>query len=1538
MALVWYEYTTGYTTITDMALTCHGSTISPNSVATTTTATTQETTEPTTTPIPTVEAPTIINIVSHTTDSISVQWVHSGNNTDNYEICAMCNDNTETSCGDGTETVDAPGNSGTVSDLTPGAEYSVTVTAFHDTSMVGTPSTPEIQRTQPEPVTQLSKDATTTTTMNITWTKPSNSIWNAYEITIDPPEAYASPIVVADPDNDIENYSFSNLIPGRLYDVKVVVVSGDERSDDVNTSMRTYPNPVENLELTSTPTDTDKILVEWDQPDGDKDHYVLVCSSDVEGEDSLSDTVPATGSPTRLSYPFNGLIAGRLYNVTVETVSEAISEELTSTEKSKLKRTYPNPVEVLELTSTPTDTDTILVEWDQPDGDKDHYVLVCSSDVEGEDSLSDTVPATGSPTRLSYPFNGLIAGRLYNVTVETVSEATSEELTSTEKSKLKRTYPNSVEVLELTSTPTDTDTILVEWDQPDGDKDHYVLVCSSDVEGEDSLSDTVPATGSPTRLSYPFNGLIAGRLYNVTVETVSEATSEELTSTEKSKLKRTYPNPVVDLELTSTPTDTDTILVEWDQPDGDKDHYVLVCSSDVEGEDSLSDTVPATGSPTRLSYPFNGLIAGRLYTVTVETVSGVESSEELKSTEKSGQRRTNPESVTIDSTSTSTDSFTVRWTRGGGDWTGYRIVYTPLDNEHAQTDEDNIDDPTMMINSHVIEFLYAGTEYTVDVYTVSDGIDPQESVKDTTTDRTVPATVTNVTATAIDTYFIELAWFVNETSVSDGFIVNYTGEVDASQRTQETNDEYTRLDDLRAGDTYVIEIYTISSEKISEKSTPISATTVPLKPGEIETISKTDTKLKIQWADPECERGENCAYDEYQVQHRPEDGKVTVHDGLAGIADFEDLVPGALYNISVEALSNGVPSSPEVTKDRTLPATPNGMKVSERTVRSMLIEWDKPEGEFEEYQLDVALNENTEKDVSKITVPIPNADDPNPSSNITGMDPYTNYKVTLTCDSAEPIKTTSLPTSVTDRTDIAPPRPQGISPATDASAVPEKTTHSITVMFTDNFFTHEHGPVVNYSVIVVEDGAENKTEYHYRPIGDNPDVKMATWSNAQDDPQRYQINEKESYPWPNEGSRKRRSEGGSETVKIVIGNDKSCSSDDSGYCNGKLDSGTAYRYQFRGYTVGGYSDTPLSERVYTNTDLTGLWVFLGVFFGIILAAAVVLGILYYLRIIPFKRSKGNGPTQGVDNPEFTGLETVSPSQKKKIKHSKPIKLARYDEYFRNMSADSEYRFSEEYEDLREVGREQTWDAAELAANRSKNRYTNILPYDRTRIKLDQINEEEESDYINANWMPGYNSPREFIAAQGPLPGTRDEFWRMVWENNVRNIVMVTQCQEKGRVKCDHYWPFDNEPVYYGDVMVFIEKEQVNDDWTIRDLMIENDNTTRRVRHYNYMTWPDHGVPDETDTLLEFVRTVRSTLPNDNTPTVVHCSAGVGRTGTFIALDRLIHHMKEYDYVDIYGIVCEMRMNRVFMIQTEVGGRYLSDIVSDAFSHFYNSHL
>ncbi|XP_041830468.1 receptor-type tyrosine-protein phosphatase H-like [Melanotaenia boesemani] len=282
---------------------------------------------------------------------------------------------------------------------------------------------------------------------------------------------------------------------------------------------------------------------------------------------------------------------------------------------------------------------------------------------------------------------------------------------------------------------------------------------------------------------------------------------------------------------------------------------------------------------------------------------------------------------------------------------------------------------------------------------------------------------------------------------------------------------------------------------------------------------------------------------------------------------------------------------------------------------------------------------------------------------------------------------------------------------------------------------------------------------------------------------------------------------------------------------------------------------------------------------------------------------------------------------------KAISAANFPDHFSQLSADENRGFSQEYEELASVGTDQTHKVAILPDNKAKNRFTNVLPYDWCRVKLNTSSPSEILDYINASYMPGYNCKREYIATQGPLPSTVNDFWRMIWEQRAKGIVMVTNCTEAGRTKCEQYWPEDRNPCSYAELLVTVRSEQQEPSWTLREFGLKNRNTSeeRTVKHFHFTAWPDHGVPQDTQVLIQFRGLVRRHIESNGTkaPTVVHCSAGVGRTGTIIALDVLLQQLENEQAVGINGFVHRMRLNRPHMVQTESQYVFLHQCIMDS---------
>ncbi|XP_074500056.1 receptor-type tyrosine-protein phosphatase V-like [Sebastes fasciatus] len=255
---------------------------------------------------------------------------------------------------------------------------------------------------------------------------------------------------------------------------------------------------------------------------------------------------------------------------------------------------------------------------------------------------------------------------------------------------------------------------------------------------------------------------------------------------------------------------------------------------------------------------------------------------------------------------------------------------------------------------------------------------------------------------------------------------------------------------------------------------------------------------------------------------------------------------------------------------------------------------------------------------------------------------------------------------------------------------------------------------------------------------------------------------------------------------------------------------------------------------------------------------------------------------------------------------------------KTLAANDNRGFNQEFEALEEVGKDLHNRSGDLEANREKNRYPYILPYDHCRVRLSVQNSQPHTDYINANFVPGGGSERDFICTQGPLPNTVVDFWRMVWEQNVRIIVMVTALRHKDWVLCEKYWPLERGTVHHGLIQVTTVTRKQGPDYFITTINLRQRDcpTGRIITHYYYPAWPDRGVPKDLSSLCAFTEHVRQELEAGPRlgPAVVHCSAGVGRSGTFVTLLWLMQLCVRGIRPDIRAAVEDLRLHRMWMVQ------------------------
>eukprot|EP00036_Acanthoecidae_sp_10tr_P010874 CAMPEP_0182926658 /NCGR_PEP_ID=MMETSP0105_2-20130417/12194_1 /TAXON_ID=81532 ORGANISM="Acanthoeca-like sp., Strain 10tr" /NCGR_SAMPLE_ID=MMETSP0105_2 /ASSEMBLY_ACC=CAM_ASM_000205 /LENGTH=566 /DNA_ID=CAMNT_0025064559 /DNA_START=100 /DNA_END=1800 /DNA_ORIENTATION=+ len=271
-------------------------------------------------------------------------------------------------------------------------------------------------------------------------------------------------------------------------------------------------------------------------------------------------------------------------------------------------------------------------------------------------------------------------------------------------------------------------------------------------------------------------------------------------------------------------------------------------------------------------------------------------------------------------------------------------------------------------------------------------------------------------------------------------------------------------------------------------------------------------------------------------------------------------------------------------------------------------------------------------------------------------------------------------------------------------------------------------------------------------------------------------------------------------------------------------------------------------------------------------------------------------------------------------------------------------FEKEFDELREVDAEVKEAYSRQEGTReenytTKNRYRNILPYDHSRVILEGDPAVPGSDYINANYIDGEapGTKQAYIASQGPLPGTVASFWQMVWENDVRLIIMATGLVENRRTKCHMYWPQKEETVHGRNTLKLV-RESEGPHVTIREISVTNaSGEVRTVHHYHFLDWPDHGVPEEPSTVLQLLADVnakKADLEREAKgpvgPIVIHCSAGIGRTGVLLVVDIALRAIQENGIdveINLKETVERLRRQRSGMIQKAEQYRFCFEAIA-----------
>uniref|UniRef100_A0A7M4FGL7 Receptor-type tyrosine-protein phosphatase eta n=1 Tax=Crocodylus porosus TaxID=8502 RepID=A0A7M4FGL7_CROPO len=1059
---------------------------------------------------------------------------------------------------------------------------------------------------------------------------------------------------------------------------------------------------------------------------------------------------------------------------------------------------------------------------------------------------------------------GLEPGTLYNFTIYPLAP---DSRTKGDGNSVT-VYTKPSPVFDIQPIDISTDYVILTWKNNDSAADSYTYEILRD--GASFPNNTIFQKRQAV-----ITGLKPVTLYNFTIYPLvpDNATKGDGNST----TVYTKPSPVFDIQ----PVDisTDQVNLTWKNNDSAAHNYTYEIEIFKDGNSTLrTERTQITGAV------ITGLEPGTLYNFTIYPLAPDNTT---KGDGNSVIVYTKPSPVfDIQPVDISTDQVNLTWKNN--DSAAHNYTYEV---EIFKDGNSTLRTERTQITGAVITGLEPGTLYNFTIYPLAADNTTKGDGKSMLV-YTKPSPVFDIQPIDISTDQVNLTWKNNDSAAH-----NYTYEIEifkdgnSALRTETTQITGAVITGLEPGTLYNFTIYPLAPD--SRTKGDGNSVTVYTKPSPVFGIQAIDIStgyVTLTWKNNDS-AADNYIYVIEIFKHGTLMNETFSESAAVVITGLE---PGTSYNFTVYplALDNKTRGYSDSASVCTNPAPPREFHCEQVIKKPELkLNWICPLGSNSGFSIKLSNGTLTSESSAS------SCKSGHVNTSIQNLNYYTTYYINITTNSCGKY---SLPEQRTCATSITDP------PAPSAAPTITAINHSsFKVWFSP--FESKHGPLKAYAVLITTANEDNKPSKNNLNFTYNDFMAEKTDTYV-------------TYVMIIEHTRASPSVSKSQSYTVVVGNTNTTLS----YYNGPLKPLGLYRASVAGFTDITYANNKtgpiVEERSYVSfTPYSGVFqvpqnpgVIVGAVLGCILC---ILAILLVVVFVFWRRRRKNGKNNDVS---FSQIK------------SKPVKVENFESYFKKQQADSNCGFAEEYEELRPVGVHQPKFAAELTENRGKNRYNNVLPYDISRVKL-SAQSHPTDDYINANYMPGYNLRKEFIAAQGPLPNTLQDFWRMIWEKNIYAVVMLTKCIEQGRTKCEQYWE-DKQPVSYGDITVTMTSEIVLAEWTIRDFTVEDNNETDShcVRQFHFTAWPDHGVPETTELLISFRHLVEEyTRQNPpESPTLVHCSAGVGRTGTFIAIDRLIQQIELENTADVYGVVYDLRMHRPLMVQTEDQYIFLNQCVLD----------
>ncbi|XP_057627404.1 receptor-type tyrosine-protein phosphatase S isoform X7 [Chionomys nivalis] len=868
-------------------------------------------------------------------------------------------------------------------------------------------------------------------------------------------------------------------------------------------------------------------------------------------------------------------------------------------------------------------------------------------------------------------------------------------------------------------------------------------------------------------------------------------------------------------------------------------------------------------------------------------------------------------------------SITVTWDSGNPDPVSYYVIEYKSKSQDGpyQIKED------ITTTRYSIGGLSPNSEYEIwvsAVNSIGQG-PPSESVVTRTGEQAPASAPRNVQARMLSATTMIVQWEepVEPNGLIRGYRVYYTMEpehpVGNWQKHNVDDSLLTTVGSLLEDETYTVRVLAFTSVGDGPLSDPIQVKTqqgVPGQPMNLRAEAKSETSIGLSWSAPRQE-----SVIKYELLFREGDRGREVGRTFDPTTAFvvEDLKPNTEYAFRLAARSpQGLGAFTAVVRQRTLQAiSPKNFRVKMIMKTSVLLSWEFPDNYNSPTPYKIQYNGLT-LDVDGRTT----------KKLITHLKPHTFYNFVLTNRGSS---LGGLQQTVTARTafNMLSGKP-GVAPKPDNDGF-------IVVYLPDG-----QSPVAvqNYFIVMVP---LRKTRGGQFPIlmGSPEDMDLEELIQDISRLQRRSLRHSRQLEVPRPYIAARFS-----ILPAVFhpGNQKQY----GGFDNRGLEPGHRYvlfvlavlQKNEPTFAASPFSDPFQLDNPDPQPIVDGeeglIWV-IGPVLAVVFIICIVIAILLYKNKPDSKRKDSEPRTKCLlNNADLAPHHPKDPVEMRRINFQTPgmlshppIPIADMAEHMERLKANDSLKLSQEYESI-DPGQQFTWEHSNLEANKPKNRYANVIAYDHSRVILQPLEGIVGSDYINANYVDGYRRQNAYIATQGPLPETFGDFWRMVWEQRSATVVMMTRLEEKSRIKCDQYWP-NRGTETYGFIQVTLLDTMELATFCVRTFSLHKNGSSekREVRHFQFTAWPDHGVPEYPTPFLAFLRRVKTCNPPDAGPIVVHCSAGVGRTGCFIVIDAMLERIKTEKTVDVYGHVTLMRSQRNYMVQTEDQYSFIHEALLEA---------